>query len=180
MMGLPNIRVAVNVSASQLRRRDFVAQILSCVGSSRVPTGIDIELNESMLMQDSELATRKLAQLREAGVGVALDHFGTSSCSLPLLAGLPVSALKIDRSFVQRAGDSKKGARLVSTIISLARSLGIQTIAEGVETAQQLQTLRQMNCDQAQGYFMGRPGPVSEVSSVIARPPEPFVAAQCA
>jgi EAL domain-containing protein (putative c-di-GMP-specific phosphodiesterase class I)/CheY-like chemotaxis protein len=178
--GLPNIRVAVNISALQLRRRDFVAQVLSCVGSSKAPAGIDIELTESMLMQDSELATRKLAELREAGVGVALDHFGTSSCSLPLLAGLPVSALKIDRSYVQRAGECRKVTTLVSTIISLARSFGMQTIAEGVETAQQLQMLRQMCCDQAQGYFLARPGPVSDVSSVIARLSHDWVYARCA
>jgi EAL domain-containing protein (putative c-di-GMP-specific phosphodiesterase class I) len=178
--GLPNIRVAVNISALQLRRRDFVAQVLSCVGSSEAPAGIDIELTESMLMQDSEPATRKLAELREAGVGVALDHFGSSSCSLPLLAGLPVSALKIDRSFVQRANESRKATTLVSTIISLARSFGMQTIAEGVETAEQLQMLRQMSCDQAQGYFLARPGPVSDVSSVIARLSHDWVYARCA
>jgi PAS domain S-box-containing protein/diguanylate cyclase (GGDEF)-like protein len=168
-VGFPNIRVAVNISASQLRRRDFVAQVLSCVGSSKVPVGIDIELTESMLMQDSELASRKLAQLREAGVGVALDHFGTSSSSLPLLAGLPVNALKIDRSLVQRASACAEGTTLVSTIVSLARSFGMQTIAEGVETAEQLQMLRQMNCAQAQGYFLARPAPVSDVSAVIVR-----------
>jgi PAS domain S-box-containing protein/diguanylate cyclase (GGDEF)-like protein len=164
----PDIRVAVNVSILQLRRSDFVAQILSCGESSGVPTGIDIELTESMLMQDIELSTHKLRQLREAGVGVAIDDFGTGYSSLRLLSGLPVSALKIDRSFVQRAVESKSGRALVATIISLAQAFDMQTIAEGVETEKQAQMVRAMSCDQAQGYFFARPGPASDVPSVIA------------
>jgi EAL domain-containing protein (putative c-di-GMP-specific phosphodiesterase class I) len=133
-----------------------------------VPAGIDIELTESMLMQDIELSTRKLSELREAGVGVAIDDFGTGYSSLRLLSGLPVSALKIDRSFVQSAGDSQSGLTLVSTVISLRRAFGMQTIAEGVETKAQLSMLRALACDQAQGYFFAPPGPASDVPSVIA------------
>jgi PAS domain S-box-containing protein/diguanylate cyclase (GGDEF)-like protein len=165
----PDIRVAVNVSILQLRRSDFVAQVLSCGESSQAPTGIDIELTESMLMQDVELSIQKLQQLREAGVGVAIDDFGTGYSSLRLLSGLPVSALKIDRSFVQGASESKSGRALIATIISLAQAFDMQTIAEGVETEEQAQMLRAMACDQAQGYFFARPGPASQVPSVVAR-----------
>jgi PAS domain S-box-containing protein/diguanylate cyclase (GGDEF)-like protein len=166
---LLDIRIAVNVSALQLRRRDFVAQVLDCIRSSNVPVGIDIELTESMLMQDIELSTRKLTELRSAGVGVAIDDFGTGYSSLRLLSGLPVSALKIDRSFVLKAGESKSGMTLISTVISLGKAFGMHTIAEGVETEQQLQMLRDLGCDQAQGYFFARPGPAASVPSAVAR-----------
>jgi PAS domain S-box-containing protein/diguanylate cyclase (GGDEF)-like protein len=167
--GHPDVRVAVNVSPLQLRRRDFAAQVLSCVGSSNGHAGIDIEITESMLMQDIELSTRKLAELRDAGVGVAIDDFGTGYSSLRLLSGLPITTLKIDRSFVQNGTVSQGGLTLVSTIVSLARSFGMKTVAEGVETAEELRMLRGLDCDQAQGYYFARPGPAAEVPSVIAR-----------
>jgi|HubBroStandDraft_1064217.scaffolds.fasta_scaffold22394_2 PAS domain S-box-containing protein/diguanylate cyclase (GGDEF)-like protein len=167
--GYPDIRVAVNVSPLQLRRRDFAAQVLSCIGSSRGHAGIDVEITESMLMQDIELSTRKLAELREAGVGVAIDDFGTGYSSLRLLSGLPVTTLKIDRSFVQNACVSQGGLTLVSTIISLARSFGMKTVAEGVETAEQLRMLRGLGCDQAQGYYFAKPAPSADVPTIITR-----------
>jgi diguanylate cyclase (GGDEF)-like protein len=167
--GLPDIRVAVNVSPLQLRRRDFATQVLSCIGSSGGGAGIDIEITESMLMQDIELSTRKLAELREAGVGVAIDDFGTGYSSLRLLSGLPISILKIDRSFVQKGCESQGGLTLVSTIISLARSFRMKTVAEGVETAEQLRMLRGLDCDQAQGFYFARPAPATQVPEIVAR-----------
>jgi diguanylate cyclase (GGDEF)-like protein len=167
--GFPDIRVAVNVSALQLRRRDFVSQVLSCIGSSKVHAGIDIELTESMLMQDIELSTQKLAELRSAGIGVAIDDFGTGYSSLRLLSGLPVNSLKIDRSFILAAEATQTGMTLVSTIVSLARAFGMHTVAEGVETQEQLDMLRGLGCDQAQGYVFARPGPAEDVPSIIAR-----------
>lgn len=113
--------------------------------------------------------TRKLAELREAGVGVAIDDFGTGYSSLRLLAGLPVSALKIDRSFIHGADESQAGMTLVLTIITLARAFGMQTIAEGVETRGQLQMLKGMHCDHAQGYYFARPTFAADVPSVIGR-----------
>jgi PAS domain S-box-containing protein/diguanylate cyclase (GGDEF)-like protein len=167
--GFADVRVAVNVSPLQLRRRDFTSQVLSCVGSSKGHPSIDIEITESMLMQDIDLSTRKLAELRDAGVGVAIDDFGTGYSSLRLLSGLPITMLKIDRSFVQNGCESQGGLTLVSTIISLARSFGMKTVAEGVETAEELRMLRGLGCDQAQGYLFARPAPAADVPSVIAR-----------
>jgi PAS domain S-box-containing protein/diguanylate cyclase (GGDEF)-like protein len=167
--GLRHLRVAVNVSALQLRRRDFVAQVLNCIGPSDAPVGLDIELTESMLMQDIELSKRKLTELRRAGVGVAIDDFGTGYSSLRLLPGLPVSALKIDRSFVLGAGESKSGMTLISTVICLGRAFGMHTIAEGVETQEQVHMLRELGCDQAQGYFFARPVPAPIVPDITAR-----------
>ncbi|HEX3949521.1 MAG TPA: EAL domain-containing protein [Steroidobacteraceae bacterium] len=168
--GLQNLRVAVNVSPLQLRRRDFVDRVLAVLATSRAGNaGLDIEITESMLMHDLELSIRKLTQLREAGLGVAIDDFGTGYSSLRLLAKLPVDTLKIDKSFVQSIADTPSLATLVSTIVSLARSFNMKTIAEGVETAEQLQKLRHMKCDQAQGYLFSRPVPTADVPSVISR-----------
>ena len=168
--GLLNIRVAVNVSPLQLRRRDFVERVLAGVSSSgSAAAGLDIEITESMLMHDLELSIRKLSQLREAGFGVAIDDFGTGYSSLRLLAKLPVDTLKIDKSFVQSIADTPNVATLVATVVSLARAFSMKTVAEGVETAEQLQKLRHMKCDQAQGYLFSRPVPASDVPSIISR-----------
>jgi diguanylate cyclase (GGDEF)-like protein len=168
--GFLNIRVAVNVSPLQLRRRDFVERVLAGVTTSgSAAAGLDIEITESMLMHDLELSIRKLSQLREAGFGVAIDDFGTGYSSLRLLAKLPVDTLKIDKSFVQSITDTPNVATLVSTVVSLARAFSMKTVAEGVETAEQLQKLRHMKCDQAQGYLFSRPVPASDVPSVISR-----------
>jgi diguanylate cyclase len=115
------------------------------------------------------LSIRKLAQLREAGIGVAIDDFGTGYSSLRLLGRLPVDSLKIDRSFVQGITDSRNAMTLVSTIVQLARAYKMQTVAEGVETANQLQTLRLIKCDQAQGFYFARPTPAADVPFTIAR-----------
>jgi diguanylate cyclase (GGDEF)-like protein len=172
--GLNAVRVAVNVSPLQLRRRDFVERVLrSNDPSIKRPAGIDIEITESTLMQDLELSMRKLGELRDAGIGVAIDDFGTGYSSLRLLARLPVDTLKIDRSFVQNVTDAGKGLTLVSTIVTLARAFDMKTVAEGVETAEQWRTLREIACDQAQGYLFARPGPAGEVPVVIARLAQP-------
>jgi diguanylate cyclase (GGDEF)-like protein len=169
-LGMANVRVAVNVSNLQLRRRDFVNRVLAAVApAGKLMAALDIEITESMLMQDIELSMRKLAQLREAGIRVAIDDFGTGYSSLRLLGRLPVDTLKIDRSFVQGLADTPNVATLVSTIVSLARALNMHTVAEGVETADQLRTLRQMKCDQAQGYLFSRPTPAADVPAVFAR-----------
>jgi diguanylate cyclase (GGDEF)-like protein len=168
--GLTNVRVAVNVSPLQLRRRDFVERVLDSLKPAiRQPAGVDLEITESMLMQDLELSIGKLSQLREAGLGVAIDDFGTGYSSLRLLARLPVDTLKVDRSFVQSIADTPNMLTLVSTIVSLARAFNMKTVAEGVETAEQLQMLRLIKCDQAQGFLLGRPTPVADVPAVIAR-----------
>jgi EAL domain-containing protein (putative c-di-GMP-specific phosphodiesterase class I) len=168
--GLAAVRVAVNVSPFQLRRRDFADRVLASIASTdKQPCCVDIEITESMLMQDLELSIRKLSQLREAGIGIAIDDFGTGYSSLRLLARLPVDTLKVDRSFIQSIADTPNVATLVSTIVSLARAFNMHTVAEGVETSEQLEILRAMKCDEAQGYLFGRPTPASDVAAAIAR-----------
>jgi diguanylate cyclase (GGDEF)-like protein len=168
--GLPVVRVAVNVSPLQLRRRDFADRVLASIETAgNQPSAVDLEITESMLMQDLELSIRKLSQLREAGIGIAIDDFGTGYSSLRLLARLPVDTLKVDRSFIQSVADTPNVRTLVSTIISLARAFDMHTVAEGVETAEQLKVLNAVKCDQAQGYLFGRPTPASDVPAAIAR-----------
>ena len=168
--GIAGVRVAVNVSPLQLRRRDFVDRVLDSLKPAiDRPAGVDLEITESMLMQDLELSIGKLSQLREAGIGIAIDDFGTGYSSLRLLAKLPVDTLKVDRSFVQSIADTPNMLTLVSTIVSLARAFNMKTVAEGVETAEQLQMLRLIRCDQAQGFLLGRPTPAGDVPAAIAR-----------
>jgi EAL domain-containing protein (putative c-di-GMP-specific phosphodiesterase class I) len=109
--------------------------------------------------------------LREAGIGVAIDDFGTGYSSLRLLARLPVDILKIDRSFIQSITDTPNLMTLVSTVVSLARAFSMRTVAEGVETGEQLQLLRLIKCDQAQGFLFARPVQAADIPSVIARLP---------
>jgi diguanylate cyclase (GGDEF)-like protein len=168
--GVPAVRIAVNVSPLQLRRRDFVLGVLASI--EHLPLhgiGIDIEITESMLMQDLELSVGKLSQLREAGVGVAIDDFGTGYSSLRLLGRLPVDLLKVDRSFVQDMTESQSALTLVETIVSLARAFDMHTVAEGVETAEQMRALKSVNCDQAQGFYLSRPVPVADVPALVRR-----------
>jgi diguanylate cyclase (GGDEF)-like protein len=168
--GAAPTRVAVNVSPLQLRRRDFVNGVLTSVEPlCGAGGGLDIEITESMLMHDIELSIRKLAELRAAGIGIAIDDFGTGYSSLRLLSRLPVDTLKIDRTFIQGIADTPNVMTLVSTVVSLARAFDMRTIAEGVENAEQLTMLRVINCDQAQGFYLGRPTPASEVPNVIRR-----------
>jgi diguanylate cyclase (GGDEF)-like protein len=170
LAGVAPTRVAVNVSNLQLRRREFVSAVLSSLAPlAGGVAGLDIEITESMLMHDIELSIRKLCALREAGIGIAIDDFGTGYSSLRLLSRLPVDTLKIDRTFIQGISDTPNVMTLVSTIVSLARAFDMRTIAEGVETAEQLTMLRVLNCDQAQGFYLGRPAPATEVPNVIKR-----------
>jgi diguanylate cyclase (GGDEF)-like protein len=166
--GIAPIRVAVNVSPLQLRRPDFVIGMLSRT-EPLASLHIDVEITESMLMQDVELSVQKLSQLRDAGVGVALDDFGTGYSSLKLLSRLPVDTIKIDRSFVQGITESAAAMKLVSTVVSLAQTFEMRTVAEGVETVDQMAALRGANCDEAQGYLLSRPVPAADVPALIAR-----------
>ena len=158
--GLPAMRVAVNVSALQLRRRGFVPTVLDslrrCLGET-TGFGLDLEITETAMLQDLDSATSKLQELRSAGVRIALDDFGTGYSSLGLLPRLPVDLLKIDRTFVSGLPAQRSSAALVASIIQLASAFRLVTIAEGVETPEQLGMLRQMNCGHTQGFLHSAP-----------------------
>jgi diguanylate cyclase len=167
--GLKAPRVAVNVSALQLRHEDFVRTIAEILKDDRDGSGIDIEVTESVLMEDVADNIEKLSAIRDLGVQIALDDFGTGYSSLSYLARLPVETLKIDRSFVVAMLEDPNGTALVSAIISLASTLKLQTVAEGVETEEQAKILRLLRCDQMQGYLICKPLPFAEMSMFIGR-----------
>jgi EAL domain-containing protein (putative c-di-GMP-specific phosphodiesterase class I) len=165
--GFGAIRVAVNVSQIQLRQRDFVRVIQEAIVDGVVPTGIDLEITESLVMQNVQENIEKLKAVRALGVNLSIDDFGTGYSSLGYLARLPVQFLKIDRSFIDAMHDDSNAMTLVSTIISLAHSLKLEVVAEGVETEDQAKFLRLLRCDQMQGYLFSRPLPMAELLSLL-------------
>jgi len=158
--GLPAVPIAVNVSPLQLRHRSFVAEISQAISiDARAAAGLELELTESLVMADVNHSIASLRSIRAMGVRIAIDDFGTGFSSLSYLSKLPVDTLKIDRSFVIDMDAGADGATLVSVIINLAHALKLKVVAEGVETEQQLQQLRALNCDEMQGFLFGRPVP---------------------
>jgi diguanylate cyclase (GGDEF)-like protein/PAS domain S-box-containing protein len=166
--GLP-VRVAVNLSTWQLRQRHFADRLLAQIGprANRGRSGLDLEITESALLQDPDDALAKLALLRAAGVNIAIDDFGTGYSSLSRLSMLPVDTLKIDRSFVAGLPDDAASVALVSTVIALARAFSLITVAEGVESTDQLRILRELGCQQSQGYLHSRPQPADRITELL-------------
>ena len=159
--GLPAVRIAVNVSPLQLRNKNFVAEIQQAIGvAADAAAGLQLEITESVIMQDVNRSIGSLLAIRALGVTIAIDDFGTGFSSLNYLAKLPVDTLKIDRSFVVEMVSAAGGLTLVSVIINLAHALRLNTVAEGVETEEQLSHLRSLGCDEMQGYLFGKPVPV--------------------
>ncbi|WP_207388034.1 sensor domain-containing protein [Hylemonella gracilis] len=157
--GTQGLSVAVNVSARQFRQRDFVDEVLAVIEETGVnPQRLRLELTESLLISEVEDAIRKMAELRARGVRFSLDDFGTGYSSLNYLKRLPLDSLKIDRSFVSDVLTDPNDAVIVRTILALAHSMGLQTVAEGVETEGQRDFLRDNGCTLFQGYLFGRPG----------------------
>jgi diguanylate cyclase (GGDEF)-like protein/PAS domain S-box-containing protein len=156
--GYPHLTVSVNVSARQLKDRQFadrVAQLLLVVGMP--PEALCCELTESMVMEHSNENTEQIFRLKELGVKLAIDDFGTGYSSLTHLKHLPVDSIKIDRSFVSDLESSQDDRAIVTAIIAMARSLHLKVVAEGVETAQQHRLLEELGCDIMQGYLFGKP-----------------------
>jgi EAL domain-containing protein (putative c-di-GMP-specific phosphodiesterase class I) len=160
-------RIAVNVSGIQLRQRDFVQAVEQAIREGVSPTAIDLELTESIVMEDVEENIRKLNELRALGLQVAIDDFGTGYSSLGYLAKLPVQALKIDRSFVIAMAKDPAAMTLVQAIISLAHALGLKVVAEGVEEEQQAEHLRLLRCDQIQGFLVSKAVPFDETARLL-------------
>src|SRR6266478_9687232 len=157
-MGLPPIRIAVNISPPELRRRNTAREILDCIGDLAGDSdwGIDVEVTEGALAGDSSACVHELRLLRAAGVRIAIDDFGTGFSSLGRLSELPIDTLKIDRTFTDRLPSDRRSCTLVSTIIGLAHAFDMTTVAEGVETQAQLDYLTRAGCDESQGYLHSR------------------------
>jgi diguanylate cyclase (GGDEF)-like protein/PAS domain S-box-containing protein len=171
--GLNPPRIAVNLSALNLREASVVTEVKQLVeqqGGS--PLGLDLEITESLIMDDVERSIAKLESIQAAGIGIAIDDFGTGYSSLGYIARLPVNAVKIDRSFIAGMTASPHNMTIVATIISLAHCLNLKVVAEGVETREQLEALRRLRCDEMQGFLFSRALPPDEIRRLIsARPP---------
>jgi PAS domain S-box-containing protein/diguanylate cyclase (GGDEF)-like protein len=165
--GLPAPRIAVNVSPIQLRKRDFVASVEEAMRLGAVPPGIDLEITESLVMEDIEANMKKLEAMRLLGVSIAIDDFGTGYSSLAYLAKLPVHSLKIDRSFIITMVKDAAIMTLVSTIISLAHSFGLKVVAEGVDAEEQAEVLKRLGCDGMQGYLFSKPVSFDEMTVLL-------------
>ncbi|WJI51338.1 bifunctional diguanylate cyclase/phosphodiesterase [Mesorhizobium sp. C089B] len=163
----PGMRIAVNVSAVQIRSADFARSVISALAVSGVPASrLELEITETVLMDESERVLKTLRQLRELGIRIALDDFGTGYSSLGYLRRFPVDKIKIDRSFIHDI-DNKDTAAIVRTIIGLGAELGITVTAEGVETEAQLDILRKAGCVEAQGFLIGMPSKAADMARLL-------------
>jgi diguanylate cyclase (GGDEF)-like protein len=163
------LTVSVNASGRQLDREDFVGLVERTLAVSGLqPRLLTIEITETTLMQDAQLSALRLRALKRAGVKLAIDDFGTGYCSLAYLQQFPVDSLKIDRSFVSQMGSSAEGAALVRTIVQMGRDLNLDTLAEGIETTEQLTRLQLEECKSGQGYLFARPLAVAALEELLA------------
>ncbi|MGZ5198867.1 MAG: diguanylate cyclase [Telluria sp.] len=171
--GLPSLKVAVNLSARQLKDPGLVERVLNTVADTGIdPRCLDLEITESVLIEQPEAHQDAMTRLREAGVQISIDDFGTGYSSLNYLSELPVDVLKIDGSFVRRLSRATQPGRssvIPELIIEMAHRLDLHVIAEVVETADQLHELRRMGCDVGQGYYFNRPLPAEQIASLLQR-----------
>jgi EAL domain-containing protein (putative c-di-GMP-specific phosphodiesterase class I) len=156
--GMPLISVAVNLSAHQFRDEGLRQTIAEALGKSGLPPAyLELEITESMIMQNAERAIEILQRFRDMGTLVSIDDFGTGYSSLGYLKSFPIDSLKIDRSFVRDVPSDSDDVAITQAIIAMAHSLNLKVIAEGVENEEQLEFLREQGCDQVQGYLMSAP-----------------------
>jgi EAL domain-containing protein (putative c-di-GMP-specific phosphodiesterase class I) len=164
-----HLQLAVNVSARQFRQADFVAQVNSIITATGIePMGLKLELTESLVLDNINDTIAKMTALKELGVRFSMDDFGTGQSSLSYLTQLPLNQLKIDQSFVRNIGIKPSDGMIVQTIIGMARNLGLEVIAEGVETTEQQLFLAEHGCTLYQGYLFGKPAPLADFEALLA------------
>ena len=167
---VPPLSLSVNVSVKQFAQPNFVAQVAEIIAKNELdPRCLKLEITESFAIENPELTRRILEALRATGVGIYLDDFGTGYSSLAYLHQLPLDAIKIDRSFVMGMDAGATQLQLVQTVRSLARSIGVLAVAEGVETKEQLTVLRELGCESAQGYYFSRPISATDIGQLLTR-----------
>jgi EAL domain-containing protein (putative c-di-GMP-specific phosphodiesterase class I) len=165
-----NLVLSVNVSPRQYLQANFVDQVIQLINRTGVdPSKLKLELTESMLVENIEDIITKMTALKAIGVGFSLDDFGTGYSSLSYLKRLPLDQLKIDQSFVRDIMIDSNDASIVNTIIALGLSLGLEVLAEGVETEEQLQLLLSNGCQAFQGYLFSKPVPIDDFELILAR-----------
>ena len=170
---VPGLSMSVNLSARQFSQPDLLPQIQQILHDTELEAGtLKLEITESVVMENAEAATIMLQNMKALGVQLSIDDFGTGYSSLSYLHRFPIDTLKIDRSFVSRMGVNGENSEIVQAIITLARSMKMDAIAEGVETAIQLEQLRAMQCEQGQGYFFSKPVDSEAASRLLAAAPQ--------
>lgn len=157
-LGLQVLPIAVNVSAAQLKHPDFVDMVGDALDETGLdPRWLELEITESVMMEKNEFMVARLHELQARGISLSMDDFGTGYSNLGYLQSFPLNRLKIDQSFVRMVPDDARAASIVSAILAIGESLGLQVIAEGVETEQQFEFLIVAGCKYAQGFLFGRP-----------------------
>jgi diguanylate cyclase (GGDEF)-like protein/PAS domain S-box-containing protein len=166
--GAGPMRIAVNLSARQFQQHDLVQMVRDTLEESQLPaSALDLEITETTAMQNAEVTVETLRALRALGVGISIDDFGMGYSSLNYLKRFPLTAVKIDRAFVNDITSNDGDAAIVSAVIGMARSLRLRVLAEGVETAEQFAFLRHKECDEAQGYYFSRPISVADATRML-------------
>ena len=175
-LGRESLTMSVNLSGKQLTQTDLIKQIENTLRETGLnPTWLRLEITESVVMENAELATNTLLQLRKLGVHLSIDDFGTGYSSLSYLHRFPVNTLKIDRSFIGRMAKGDENSEIVRTICTLANNLGMEVVAEGVETREQLELLRSLKCEYGQGYFFSKAVDAEKATALVLNEPSSYV-----
>jgi EAL domain-containing protein (putative c-di-GMP-specific phosphodiesterase class I) len=162
------VKLAVNISPAQLRRRKLAAIVLDALAASRLPPDrLEVEVTEAVMMEETPAVLSALHRLRDLGVTIVLDDFGTGYSSLSYLRKFPFDKVKIDKSFIQELPNAHNSSAIVRAITGLARALGMSTTAEGVETLQQRQIAKASGCSQMQGYLFSPPKPQKDLATIL-------------
>lgn len=168
--GLPIVQMGVNLFAAQLRNADLASVVVNALASHALPPGaIELEITENIMLEEDEEAVAPLRALRDFGVAIAFDDYGTGFASLSLLKRFPLTRLKIDRSFVRELASDRDDAAIVKAVLRLGESLGLGVIAEGIETPEQERLLAELGCREGQGYLYGRPMPAADFETLLGR-----------
>jgi diguanylate cyclase (GGDEF)-like protein len=166
--GIEPLRVAVNISASQLRQNHLLSTLERVLADTDIgPASVELELTEGLLIENTQASSMVLDRVREMGIAISLDDFGTGYSSLSYLKRLPIDTLKIDRAFVRDVLSCSADQAIAAAIVDLAHALGLRVVAEGIETNEQLVFMRKLGCDGAQGYLIGRPMPADACATWI-------------
>ena len=167
-LGFTELSIAINISGKQLHLPDFADDVIEKVNEAKVPPNkVELELTEQVFIENIQSHTRFMHSVREYGMSLAIDDFGVGYSSLSYLKNFPVTSLKIDRSFVKDLPDNEDDATITQTIISLARNLNIQLVAEGIETEEQVEFLLHRECATGQGFLFSKPVPAQQVTQLL-------------
>lgn len=162
--------LSLNISAIQYRRPEFVSSIIEILKKYEVdPEEIELEITESVLIDNFKEVVEKLHILRDFGIRISLDDFGTGYSSLSYLKGLPIDTLKIDKSFIDTIITDENTRVITESIVFMVKKLGFETVAEGVESKEQYEYLREIGCNCIQGYLLGKPMPGEEIENLLLR-----------